>query len=1215
MITLDPILQAAQDGDNHQPIISLVSKSFAASIPFEGGAFDSLQTSDIQPDMIAHSSGAMVCVAARGDDLILLVTDTDRTQWSVTTILDQTVVCQPAVCELANGDIGVVCATSGYDLYSMTVGIDGTVKTAAALINNYSTWISAPSVVRLATGTYVLVYAYKNGSNQYSISKRTSSDFATWSAASTIAPAGLTNTRRIDNPNIRQLASGQVFMVFDYVNSAQDSMELINCYAMTSDDNGSTWSAPVNMTGYASMSTVGEDPVIAERADGSLEVGFVESKPLLYMDQNTPGWTGQVEIPNMHYNPASGKLIYAHVHTDLGTKILDAVTVVDVATWTIEKNYTTSTDPAINQYFRDGHFWFGQDLGEGKYLCGAIENHLMIIDTETDTITYRNLLTNAGYSLTKNVTGITWDPTNFRWDDGFKYTHVDAVNDRVYVLCDFSYLWTSWFCIGYFDLTEQPDPVTGNYTYYPIVSAAHIGGDDGAAPRQFRVVPDMNMILVPFDFDNDRSTFRIYDINQANTILYEYDSVNNAGFHRNGIYNPVYHPNGHIYGNTVYESGYGQSDRYGLMDIDLASGAIRYIRPSWGTYDNYSLGQKRVLDDGRILMVAAGYGITIFNPTTETWVLYNNSNVPGLTVIGDQWSSIDYDPVTKTIFVSTDDHYENSGIAAFPETGKFRQLKYLTAVYTTAWAFGAADALTNTLQEQMPALAIDDTDALWSVWVHSGLTDTTLYWDAEIADKDLTDYVTNDPVTITWEIDSITTLDFTLSHGHLFDPANSLSTLAPFLKKGRKIEYKLGEKVSGIDYLQDQGTLVIRETSLTYRRGVYPDIKVSCEDLSTIWAEQRITATDHFDGVAPKTILENLLKDHGGLVTADIDMPALDQSHTLYHQFIDQDLREMLDAVAGHFGYFFHFSVDGKATVKKIDLTKDVDHAYPNILKIIDFTPDDSFSSFTNKVVVKGEGRYDLEVLYDLESVGSLSGTVLPFGGTKTERVWFSEDHVRTCRDAYLSVNTSIREYELFLAKGGGNEYISAVDPDEHYVDVTMEAPDLTGVFVALAASIVATGTAAIYCTTNCGPYIFAMSIETQLMGYALGAMAQYDYEVYARPIGHEKQTFQADANDYALQRELDGLVVTEEIEDPFCYEVAHCQRVANHELAVVIAQRNRVSFSKTVHLQDEISDILQIPHLYTGQSIKLFITKLARTYQKGENGAGVIDKIEGWRV
>ena len=100
--------------------------------------------------------------------------------------------------------------------------------------------------------------------------------------------------------------------------------------------------------------------------------------------------------------------------------------------------------------------------------------------------------------------------------------------------------------------------------------------------------------------------------------------------------------------------------------------------------------------------------------------------------------------------------------------------------------------------------------------------------------------------------------------------------------------------------------------------------------------------------------------------------------------------------------------------------------------------------------------------------------------------------------------------------------------------------------------------------------------------------------------------------DDIDFQRTLGGQIVREEIEDSFCYVAGECQRVSEGEMEIVQAQRNRISFEKISHLQDEIFDIITIPHLFTGENINVLITNLTRSYTvKGPT----IDRIEGWRI
>jgi len=133
-----------------------------------------------------------------------------------------------------------------------------------------------------------------------------------------------------------------------------------------------------------------------------------------------------------------------------------------------------------------------------------------------------------------------------------------------------------------------------------------------------------------------------------------------------------------------------------------------------------------------------------------------------------------------------------------------------------------------------------------------------------------------------------------------------------------------------------------------------------------------------------------------------------------------------------------------------------------------------------------------------------------------------------------------------------------------------------------------------------------------------LGSVANYGYEVWAQPVGHEKQTFQASANDTELQNELNGMIINQDIEDPFCYEMSMAQIVSAQEIRTIKGQRRRVSFTKLAHLQDELGDVIQVPHPHSGLPVKYFVASLTRVFQKSDapGSSGVFeDTIEGWKI
>jgi hypothetical protein len=133
-----------------------------------------------------------------------------------------------------------------------------------------------------------------------------------------------------------------------------------------------------------------------------------------------------------------------------------------------------------------------------------------------------------------------------------------------------------------------------------------------------------------------------------------------------------------------------------------------------------------------------------------------------------------------------------------------------------------------------------------------------------------------------------------------------------------------------------------------------------------------------------------------------------------------------------------------------------------------------------------------------------------------------------------------------------------------------------------------------------------------------LATQAAWSFEIYAQPMGQEKQTVQWTEDDVAFQQEIGGIIIEEKIDDQFCYSEQECKRVAQYEMGIVQAQRRRLSFTKITHLQDELGDTIQVVHPYTLQNIKVFINTLTRRFMKAEVEGGeghFFDDIEGWRL
>jgi hypothetical protein len=326
----------------------------------------------------------------------------------------------------------------------------------------------------------------------------------------------------------------------------------------------------------------------------------------------------------------------------------------------------------------------------------------------------------------------------------------------------------------------------------------------------------------------------------------------------------------------------------------------------------------------------------------------------------------------------------------------------------------------------------------------------------------------------------------------------------------------------------------------------------------------------------------------------------------------------MVEELCDHFFYAMYEDVDGVFTCRAVSLTQAVDHEYTDQLQLLEFTPDDNYSDYTNRVRVIGENNDYTEVLHNEELIASRGGTVGWWVKKTDETVHFSEDGSRQCRNARLEVIHSPKEYGLLLdqlSTGSGGIVISYVDPYEKFVEVEIEVPDLTAALVGSVAAMIIIGASATWCGASlystCGPYIWALAIAASLVFYILAAMANYQYEIWARPVGRVKSTIQYEANDVEFQQALNGEIITEEMTDALCNTVTECRRVAEGNLAMIKAQRSRVGFRKVAHLQDELMDKLKVYHPYSGEAMEMLVVGIKRAYTKGE---GVFDTIDAWR-
>jgi hypothetical protein len=1238
-IELDPILAAAQDAQSRKPLISLVSGSYAADFPLTGEVLtgDSQETA---PAAITHSSGRLVHASAYTSGGINYIrfgyTDAGRTAFTFVDIDEPASlpVQDVALCELANGNIGILYrAGSGATQYIKYLirTVTGVAVSAGIVATFGSTpWLSGPHVIRLASGGYLAVFARLDGAD-FKLYKLTSSDFVSWTGPTEIPVGGLTSTLRKFDPFLIQITTGDIWLLFAYTEAIDGSgAELSNIYYSVSSDNGVTWSTATKVTNYTLFSQVGTHPAAVQKAVGTIRLLCNEVMTALNIDENTTGLDGAtVEPSDMTFDPVTRKLYVVSSRMAVGAKSLHCVFKVDVDTWTVERKWDLSSVPAFPSIFDTSHdVWYSRHHGE-RYLIpigivsqmGSTCVSLLNANTDEGTITNYIFDSIPAYGLTKNVTHSLM--ANYY----LEHTWVDFDNERLYCVFSEDGLGLR-IIIGYID-TDEIGP---NYNFHTIVDDA-----DAMEPGTmsddlgFLILPSEDLVIVSNHCDiSDWSGFvQMYQLSSGAEYK-RYTMAEQAGFPLHGIgKGRLAWIAGHIYGTFTYENLYGEGDKRGLCDIDTTLDTVICHRPSWATLDEYALNCCKATADGRLIISTSGYGMTIFDPTAQTWELYNSDNVPGISGEGyaDAFLAVEFDDSGGFVFAGRLWYGwpgGDAGLTMFSEYGYMRQAQYIEGLFGTEWTFGVPTPLVSGYTDFDAVGALDPSDSsMYAFWTNETGTEEEGRWGKEGATLDLGSYLLRgSDIVFKRSKGSPSRLECSVSHGHLFDPHNTNSLLSIYLKKGRKITLKFGDRVGEIDYWQDQGAFLVTDTKmLPVERGQYPIMQIIAQDRRCTWDHTQIRATDYYE-TYPENILSDVVVEHLGFVVGDVDLPVFDNRETIYIQWVDAMAKDIVDQICDRFGYYPRMTVDDKFSARRISASNSVDHIYADNTRIVDFTPDDSFSDFTNRVIVTGFERTEVEVLYGEERIETISGTVGWWGFKKDFNIYYSTDGSRRCRDPRLVVLESSTSIAFYLA-GRISEEISHVDANELYCVIHVEAPNLIPVLLAaLAVAVIGYGIGDGWfgvgggMTVPIGRRVEQTGVILALM--VLGSTGNFQYEVWARPLGKIRRSIQSDpADDLDLQR-LVNSTIPRISENSLCTNVAACNLVANQELLEIMLQRSRVTFTKTAHLQDEDGDTLQIPHWYTGRPMKVFVTDLTRKYKipllEDEDGY-FLDEIEGWRL
>lgn len=1236
-------LASAQDSQSRHPLCEIISAQKGDDIPFDGTYLTPETFNEYSPSVIAHSSGRLCKAYCYGPDadndcgMKYVYTDTDRTVFNTVTIELYTnsayQMKSVSICEMSDGNIGIVCMVDDmshhkYRILRRIVTVEGAVVSSAEIANwSHDTYTSDPWVSTIGTNSYLLIYGKASGSDYY-LYKRTSTDFITWSAESALSIGGLTSTWRLANPSVLKITTGDLWLWFDALESVGPlGEELTNVYYSVSADSGATWANAVKVTNYTLYGEIGLHPTACQKIADTMHLLFNRRVGALHMDDTAAGWpTGDTTV-ELSWDSVNRKLYTINCHNGMGRKVLQCVVKIDVDTWTVDQYWDETTTPGFPSFITDGthHVWYNNRIHSGHHIIihciDQDHRFLWHLDGELDTIAGYYFDSDVTHSITKNVAHDIPTP----YQRAFDYAQVDMDNERVYILLVGGHVWYGYeVYLGYLDLTES-----GDYAFHEVFNSASAFSDDEyESITGFWVdVPGNRAVIYggSTGLVTNTGVIAVYDMESGGLLQHWGGQGVDTDFPYYGVSDVYIHEN-HLYaGMYAYYSGGGQSSFRGLVDIDLTTSVISYYRPSYCSDDDHTFNRPNYIGDNKLAIVHAGYGVAIFDMVSHTWELFSNDNLPGMTLSGlDTWSTTTQtacDSLNDIIFVG-DPGY---GVVAFSIHGFLRQAYYSIGTFSGgAWSFAAATQLVQGFRD-FEAVAVPDpgnATSMFCFWISEDADgEQSIKWDKDGSSLNLSEYLIDDEIVLERTIDgNSATLSFSVSHGHLFDPYNKNSLLSLYLKKGRKLTIRWGELISGTEYWQNAGTFYVQSGSIRIARGEYPVMKIEAMDQRALWQDSHVYATDIYANT-PEEILTDLMTDIADMAVGEIDTLSIDNSSIIYNQWIETTLDDILTQLCERYGYYYRFTVDGKFSVRKITNLGTVTHTYPDQSTIIDYTPDDRYSDFTNKVTVIGQERDYTTVLFGEEQVATLSGTLGWWGCKKEHTVWFSTDQSRRCMNPRLVVLETAMSIPMRLA-GNVEESMEECPEsgDFKYCTVNVKAPNLIGPLIGSVLGYVALCTIPDMGEEVDGVVIVSLPWGRLLQSVAmtqicmiLGSVVNYQYAIHAQPLGSIRRSVQGQANDTEHQAEI-GCVVEQKIEDPLCYSVFDCNQVANFELMVSQMQRKRVSITKVAHLQDEDGDTIRFVHPYSGADIDLYVTNIRRKFKKGKDGY-FIDEIDGWVV
>lgn len=1240
-LTLDATLLAAQSSATRKPICSLIAKRAVDDIPLpRNPGFAPDTYGQVHPSPVVLPSGALAMFyAGRGTygdyrQIRVIYSDPDRTTWGnyigVTPFGTSygTIEAVDAVAMDGAGTVGVVFETSSSVIRSLIVNSSGVATSNVQVLSG--TDVRGCSVVKTPAGGYLLYYAYKSGSN-YALAVRSSADFITWSAATVLSVGGLTATSEVKDLRVRVLADDSYLMVFSYQDYIDATGSIYNIYFSTSTD-GTTWADADPVTDTTLKSRDYSTPDLVQRASGDLFISTLEANTYLAIGNASSGWInnsrGDDVLPhNTWIDSVAGKY-YFITHTN---GACSAMVRVDINTWTIDKIFHGQNTPTWpSRYWnQNSNSIRDQHWGAGNIGVLVMSNlGVLLMDFDTDMLRVFNFYDQSALYGPDHAQNVTWNP-NTSSGHYIAGAQVDLVNNRLYVSLPGDTYWGRYYHFGYIDLSQ-----TGpNYTFTELVRTnAGVPGGNIAWHHQFKAYPAEALVLRWGGDDYWGGTLVVYDLSSGG-MYKNYTSVNYASFPKGGV-NGAELIGNKIYATAVFYPGlYAEENKYGLLEIDLSTDQMTYHYPTFTTEKLFNAGTDITAGGtrpGRIyhnastteLIIDGQQNPVVFNYTTNVWTYVDYNADEGPPTETKRWYNLTYDPVTDNFFGAKDSRTNQTYL--LPRSGSANRTVYTDGTFTTSWGFAPPELFIRGFKNIQAQLAITSDNAIWAFWRDEYVAVANLSWGKTGAQLELSPYLTGETATTRRLDGSPDELEFSCSHGYLFDPSNKASILNYYLRKGNVAVLQLGDTVSGTNYLVNQGSFVIRETALKYRRGEYPTITVRCEDVRCLWDQHEVRTTQ-VTAAYPEDAIKNIVKAHTPLTDDDFNLPTFDGRFTFDATWIDTPLLDIINDIANRWNYFLTVDVDGKLSARKIDITKAVSNAYADTTKLIDYTPDDSYSDMVNQIAVTGQGLVDIEVMYAEERIAGRNGTVGWWGCRKDYRIYYSDDKSRRVKYPRLEI-IELSASLGFSLLGGVDIEITEEDTEYKYCVVEIKVPNLIAV---LGAGLVLWATsyyvpdiveafgfgANVGWTTPVGRLM--EGVGSALVMSVLSSIANYQFDIHGQPLGYVKRDYIGTADDTDHQAEI-GMVVRQQHEGFLCYLPADCTAVAEQELTLTMLQRNRVTGSKIAHLQDEVGDIISVPHPYTGATVKLMIAEMTRRYRPataaGDDGY-FIDDLETWVV